>query len=188
MCLCLIGVCVEGAAMSGKSVCNDKSQSITAAPASDTGQHTHPPLLLWTQVNTLTHSWNSETENLLIVYYTASLIIYLLFSFQKNLNFSFECSKCHHIIQQTNWINHWIMLNLDLLVLYSVRNGLLLIRVICYLTVCFEGDSLHKKMLPGVSGKAAVLCVTSALTSTAAMGMMISTYVPWTLNLCCFVL
>lgn len=42
----LVGVCVEGSAMSGESVCNDESQSITAAPASDTGQHTHPPLLL----------------------------------------------------------------------------------------------------------------------------------------------
>lgn len=74
------------------------------------------------------------------------------------------------------------MLNLDLLVLYSVTNRSLFIRVICYLKQTVLREILFI-MLPGVSGKAAVLCVTSALTSTAAMGMMISTYGPWTLSL-----
>lgn len=36
-------------------------------------------------------------------------------------------------------------------------------------------------MLPGVGGKAAVLCVTSVLTSTAAEGMIIGAYEAWTL-------
>lgn len=36
-------------------------------------------------------------------------------------------------------------------------------------------------MLPGVGGKAAVLCVTSVLTSTAAEGMIIGAYESWTL-------
>lgn len=36
-------------------------------------------------------------------------------------------------------------------------------------------------MLPGVAGKAVVLCATFALTSTAAVGMIICTYIPWTL-------
>lgn len=44
--LCLIGVCIEGAAVSGESFFNDKSQSITAASASNTRQHTHASLLL----------------------------------------------------------------------------------------------------------------------------------------------
>lgn len=79
------------------------------------------------------------------------------------------------------------MLNLDLLVLYSVTFSRVFISYLLFKTDCFKRDPL-KKMLPGVSGKAVVLCVTSALTSTAAMGMMISTYVPWTLSLCRFVL
>lgn len=37
-------------------------------------------------------------------------------------------------------------------------------------------------MLPGVGGKAVVLCVTSVLTSTAAVGAIIETYEYWTLS------
>ncbi len=46
--------------------------------------------------------------------------------------------------------------------------------VICYLKqTAFRRETSFIKMLPGVVGKAVVLCVTFALTSTAAVGMII---------------
>lgn len=44
----LIGLGAEGAALSGESIHSNKSQSVAAAAAANTGQHTYTALLLST--------------------------------------------------------------------------------------------------------------------------------------------
>lgn len=51
-----VGFGVEGASLSGDAIHSNKSQSLSATAAPNTGQHTHSALLLSQQVNIDTHT------------------------------------------------------------------------------------------------------------------------------------